>query len=1002
MLATGAAGVITAQAAPRSSLPTKLLAGDVLPGLAKATDLGPTSASTKVLAGVVFAHPHTAAVARLERRIYNKSSADYHHFLSPAEFAARFGESATSFARVESWAKRRGMKLAHANSTHDYFTVIGTAKQAERTFSVSLHNYSLRGQHFFANTAAPTVPAGLGVTGVLGLNNLLKGSLPRHRSTRAASLKPAQSLCAPVVCVGLTTPQDLWSVYDAPADNYGQGQRMAILGEGETNAVISDLRLFEQLNNLPPIPVQVVNTDGPSASYTDSSGDGEWDIDTQSSTGMAPEALSETLYFGSSLTDASLLDDEEAWVEDPNGALQASMSIDECEENPASSSTGIGLFGASVQYTEQSEAALAQAVVEGRTLFNSTGDTGSSCPILPVDVNGVGNELWPVVNYPASSPNVVGVGGTVLYTDGTGAATTGLTPSGASRVAEYAWNFSGGGTSVTFPEPSYQARYASPPDTGLCLDTPDGSMVSGEVPCRAVPDIAAQSGDVPSNGYSVVMGGVAGSQGGGTSLSSPISLGLWTRINAAAPGVSTGDGMTYPGLGFANDTYYPDYAAHQTDFFDIGGGPSSPPNSNGYYASTPGDDFLSGVGVPNYAEVAQHVDGGTAPANDVLPPYPGPSTSSNINPCASELFTDVSGDDAYIGDPNGSGSNPQLDILAGNITVSGSTLTTTMVINDLSTNQAQAAGAANIYYFLWNFTPRGGAATQYFSEATVDTTTGAVTYGDGVVSGNQFTNNNTDTGSFNPGKNGTVVVDVPLANVGSPADGDTLLAPTGQTRVLAGSSETGGLIEQADAGGPQYDFQLGAVCDPNSPSPSPTGVPTVVISPTPLPTTGTSTSPSASPTQTSSASATPPSLPLPGLPGAGSSPSPTSTPKPTTSRSPTPSPSHTTHPTTSPAPRPSVSGRAPEVRLHHEKATKHHLARLVITVVARGRRVTKLIDIRLRHCAWNLGSAHAKHFKGGRKKLRIVVTRRHRGTTGLVRFRIVDTSGQEIFLTAHV
>jgi hypothetical protein len=90
------------------------------------------------------------------------------------------------------------------------------------------------------------------------------------------------------------------------------------------------------------------------------------------------------------------------------------------------------------------------------------------------------------------------------------------------------------------------------------------------------------------------------------------------------------------------------------------------------------------------------------------------------------------------------------------------------------------------------------------------------------------------------------------------------------------------------------------------------------------------------------------------------------------------------------------------VSFRHERATKHHLARVVITVVARGSRITKLIDVRLRHCGWNLGSAQSKHFKGGRDKLRIVVTRRHRGTAGKVVFRIVDAAGQEIFVTAHV
>ncbi|HVV77513.1 MAG TPA: hypothetical protein VHC43_15925 [Mycobacteriales bacterium] len=86
----------------------------------------------------------------------------------------------------------------------------------------------------------------------------------------------------------------------------------------------------------------------------------------------------------------------------------------------------------------------------------------------------------------------------------------------------------------------------------------------------------------------------------------------------------------------------------------------------------------------------------------------------------------------------------------------------------------------------------------------------------------------------------------------------------------------------------------------------------------------------------------------------------------------------------------------------HETATNKHRTRLIITLFARGSRVTDLIDVKLRHCKWSLGSAKAKHFKGGRNKLRIVVTRSHQSTKGKVRFRIVDAAGQKRAVKAHV
>lgn len=86
----------------------------------------------------------------------------------------------------------------------------------------------------------------------------------------------------------------------------------------------------------------------------------------------------------------------------------------------------------------------------------------------------------------------------------------------------------------------------------------------------------------------------------------------------------------------------------------------------------------------------------------------------------------------------------------------------------------------------------------------------------------------------------------------------------------------------------------------------------------------------------------------------------------------------------------------------HERATKKHKAREVIKLVANGSLITDLINVRLRHCDWNLGSPKAKHYKGGRQKLWIVVTRRHQKTKGLVRFRMVDAAGQKTLIRARV
>ena len=59
--------------------------------------------------------------------------------------------------------------------------------------------------------------------------------------------------------------------------------------------------------------------------------------------------------------------------------------------------------------------------------------------------NGILNQVVPLTNYPASSQYATAVGGTVLYTDGSG-----------NRTQEYAWTFTGGGSSLLIGLPDYQ------------------------------------------------------------------------------------------------------------------------------------------------------------------------------------------------------------------------------------------------------------------------------------------------------------------------------------------------------------------------------------------------------------------------------------------------------------------------------------------------------------------------------------------------------------------
>jgi kumamolisin len=187
------------------------------------------------------------------------------------------------------------------------------------------------------------------------------------------------------------------------------------------------------------------------------------------------------------------------------------------------------------------------AAALGVTITVASGDSGSS-----------DGETGNNVDFPASSPHVLGCGGTELIA------------SGSTIESETVWNdgteggASGGGYSVVFPVPTWQ--------TGVA-----GFSGSG----RGVPDVAGNA--APETGYNILVDGQQ-EVVGGTSAVAPLWAGLIALINQ----------MKGSPVGFVNPTLYPD----QADFNDITQG------NNGTYSAGPGWDPCTGLGSPNGQEIA--------------------------------------------------------------------------------------------------------------------------------------------------------------------------------------------------------------------------------------------------------------------------------------------------------------------------------------------------------------------------------------------------------------
>ena len=101
------------------------------------------------------------------------SSANYHRWLTPEQYAASFGLSAADFQQVRNWVEARGFSVADSARSRTWISFNGTAGQVRAAFGTPIHRYLVDGQMHYANSAGPALPSALaGVVGsILGLHD---------------------------------------------------------------------------------------------------------------------------------------------------------------------------------------------------------------------------------------------------------------------------------------------------------------------------------------------------------------------------------------------------------------------------------------------------------------------------------------------------------------------------------------------------------------------------------------------------------------------------------------------------------------------------------------------------------------------------------------------------------------------------------------------------------------------------------------------------------------
>jgi len=643
----GSAQQSTAAATPsNASVSQSNTPREVTTGVAQL--VGPYNPSAKLRLAIGLIPPHMAAEEDFLKQLQDKSSPNFHKYLTPEDWNARFAPSEADEQAVVDWATQQGLTITGRYPNRLMVNVEGTVDTIQKAFRITINNYQVNGATEFSNHQDPAIPANLSavIGSVDGLNSIqrmrpanaqLKGvrgpdysagplrqdgpslhadaiKAPSNGATPGAATGTSGGQVGGQITNGFYDPADIWNsnAYDYNAlQNLGHCCNPAHISSGspvESSIAVavdgdildSDITGFQaQYPYLAYYYHRVWVGGTPYCCSDEATLDTEWTIATANSRG-------------------SYLDTAQVWVYEAAsgfggfGTVYQQMLTDN-KVRAVNISYGLAEYsGVSDSVMNSWHATFNQMIGQGWTIMAASGDGGASA--------GCSSSL--AVLYPESDPDLVSVGGTQLglYSDGTFASEVAWTGDNYSGACSSNHGGSGGGCSAKWSSPGYQnSPFQSGPYCG-----------SGS---RSVPDVALNASSHSGQNYyfNGSLQGVAG-----TSIASPMMTGFIAQANAYLLSIGLGGAPlgevdykiywlgTHPGSSY--EAHYP--------FYDITSGCNSNDDTNywgiGSYCAGTGYDLVTGWGSFNALQLAWGFN--TYDLGDFGAPkitFSGPTVSTN-------------------------------------------------------------------------------------------------------------------------------------------------------------------------------------------------------------------------------------------------------------------------------------------------------------------------------------------------------------------------------------
>jgi kumamolisin len=447
--------------------------------------------------------------------------------LSHTDFAKTYGADPANVDQIKQFARENNLVVLTRGDEvlRRTVTLAGTAADMEKAFNVELVGFEHPDGTYRGHTGPIQIPEAYSsiIQGVFGLDNrpVARPHIRMRNTNRTFGSRASTTTY---------TPLQVASLYDFPRDADGEGQTIGIIELGGGYRPADLQQYFQNLNLRNPAVRAVLVDQANNRPSTPNSADAEVMLDIEMA-GSVANGASLAVYFTSNTA----------------RGFQDALSTAVHDQIHAPSVLSISWGNPEATWTQQSMECFDQVAQEaallGITIIAASGDQGSTDGMA-------GNQNH--VDFPASCPHVLGVGGTRLVSANNTIQTETVWNDGPTGGA------SGGGYSNVFQRPEWQASVVTKPS-------------------RGVPDTSGNAD--PDTGYTILVDGEHAVVGG-TSAVAPLWAALVARCNQ----------MLNTRLGYLNPALY---AMNQNSGFrDITQG------NNGAFPATPGWDPCTGLGTP--------------------------------------------------------------------------------------------------------------------------------------------------------------------------------------------------------------------------------------------------------------------------------------------------------------------------------------------------------------------------------------------------------------------